>query len=349
MKFDVIIATFNRKKSLSILVNQLLSCSRLPEKIIIIDSSETTNDDIKKIGRVKYIKSDHNNQPYQRYVGYLLADSEVLVFLDDDMRVLDKHCFEKIVDLYNNEMIIGVQPNFKYIHNFFDYKMPKSKIRKIAKKNVILRCLKYFSGNLQQDDGKFWLAGIRGKKPLSNNKIEWFNGPIFSVKKSLAYLNFNFSLFHLYEMKIGKAEDAIFGFTHSRNGEIIYLEECFFSHDDQDDSSYSLDFISYAKRVTYSRLYLSLEYARLTKSSKTIAFLHFNLFVSGRIISLFLNQIFDYKSSRTKLLFGNIKGYFKALFEVRKLSKFENESYWKAEAEREIEVNSELKLAIGKY
>ena len=30
MKFDVIIATFNRKESLAILVSQILKCSKLP-------------------------------------------------------------------------------------------------------------------------------------------------------------------------------------------------------------------------------------------------------------------------------------------------------------------------------
>ena len=37
MNFDVVIATYNRKESLSILVGQILACSHLPEKIIIVD------------------------------------------------------------------------------------------------------------------------------------------------------------------------------------------------------------------------------------------------------------------------------------------------------------------------
>ena len=87
MKFDVIIATCNRKESLMILVSQLLSCSKLPENIIVVDSSETINQDIKKINLVKYIQSSHKNQPYQRYVGFLSASCEILIYLDDDMRL----------------------------------------------------------------------------------------------------------------------------------------------------------------------------------------------------------------------------------------------------------------------
>ena len=59
MKFDVIIATYNRKESLSVLVNQLLECSKLPENIIIVDSSETINEEIKNLSLVKYIKTNH--------------------------------------------------------------------------------------------------------------------------------------------------------------------------------------------------------------------------------------------------------------------------------------------------
>lgn len=342
MKFDVIIATYNRKESLNTLVNQILCCSKLPENIIIVDSSEMIDQDIKSLSLVKYIKSTHKNQPYQRYIGYLLSNSEILVYLDDDMRVIDKECFDKILELYCNEKIVGVQPNFLYEHNFFDHKMPKSKTRELAKKNMIFKFLKILSGNFEQTDGKLWLAGIRGNKPKNKKRIEWFNGPIFSVKKSFIYLNFNFSLFRLYERKIGKAEDAILGFTVSQSGDIVYLDQKLFSHDDQDDSMYSLNYFYHALRVAHSRLYLSLEYSRLTKTSMILAVLHFNIFVIGRIISLTLNQFIDYKSDRNKILFGYIGGYLKAIFEIKKLSFFENEFYWKAEAKKEIKTNSKL-------
>ena len=49
MKFDVIIATFNRKESLAILVSQILECSKLPENIIIVDSSTVTDADLSPV------------------------------------------------------------------------------------------------------------------------------------------------------------------------------------------------------------------------------------------------------------------------------------------------------------
>ena len=346
MKFDVIIATYNRKESLMVLVSQLLGCSKLPENIIVVDSSETINQEIKNVSLVKYIKSSHKNQPYQRYIGYLFSNSEILVYLDDDMRVLDNECFAKILDLYSNKNIVGVQPNFRYEHNFFDHRMPESKTRKLAKKNMILKFLKALSGNPKQDNGKFWLAGIRGNKPNNKERIEWFSGPIFSAKKDFLYLDFNFAIFSLYETKLGKAEDAVLGYTLSRQGDMLYLSDELFTHDDQDDSSYSLDFASHAIRVAHSRLYLSFEYIRLTNSSIIQAFLHYNLYIFGRIISMLINQFIDYKPSRMLIIKGYLKGYFKALRDSKKLLSFDNGFYWNKEALNEISLNLKTKSFI---
>ena len=332
MKFDVIIATFNRKESLAILVSQILKCSKLPENIIIVDSSAITDRDIQSINLVKYIKSSHANQPYQRYIGYLESSNDILVYFDDDMRIIDNQCFEKILSLYDDKNVVGVQPNFSYQHVFFDHRVPKSKTRELAKKNIIFRYLRNLSGNPVVRNGTFWLAGIRGNKPENKKSIEWFNGPVFSARKENLYNNFNFNLFQLYENGVGKAEDAILGFTLSKLGSILYVEEDLFYHEDQDDSTYSLDFISYGMRVAYSRLYLSFEYVRLSKTSKFLAFLHFNLYIFGRITSIIINQIINYKSSRSQILIGYLKGFCLAIIDTKKLLFFDSGSDWKNEA-----------------
>jgi len=319
MKFDVIIATYNRKKSLGILVKQILDCSILPENIIIVDSSSEKNLEVQKNKLVQYIYTTRGNQPYQRYLGYIEAKEDILIYFDDDMRVIDKSCFEKILAIYDNEEIVGVQPNFTYGHEFFDQEMPKSKVRQLAKKNIFFKYLKTLSGHPSIPNGKFYLSGLRGSKPENKSSMEWFNGPVFSARKKNLYNNFNFNLFKLYENKMGKAEDAILGFTLSQEGNIIYLDEELFFHDDQGDSTYSVNFISYGKRVAYSRLYLSFEFARLSNTLFILAFLHYNLYILGRITSMIINQLFGVKKSRFQIIYGYLKGYFQALIDTRKL------------------------------
>jgi len=319
MKFDVIIATYNRKKSLDILVKQILDCNILPENIIIVDSSNEENLEIQEINLVQYIYTTHGNQPYQRYLGYLEAKEDILIYFDDDMRVIDNSCFEKMLTIYENDEIVGVQPNFTYGHEFFDQEMPKSKVRQLAKKNILFKYLKTLSGHPSIPNGKFYLSGLRGSKPENKSSMEWFNGPVFSARKKNLYNNFNFNLFDLYTNKMGKAEDAILGFTLSKEGSIIYLDEELFFHDDQGDSTYSVDFVSYGKRVAYSRLYLSFEFARLSKTKPIVAFLHYNLYIFGRIMSMLINQLLGIKKSRFQIIYGYLQGYFHALVDVRRL------------------------------
>lgn len=63
MKFDVIICTYNRPVILIKLAKQLIKLNPLPEKILIVDSSDVENKEIQQIELVHYIRSSHKNQP----------------------------------------------------------------------------------------------------------------------------------------------------------------------------------------------------------------------------------------------------------------------------------------------
>jgi len=323
--FDVVIATSNRPKSLRILVEQILIQSLKPQAIIVIDSSDRENNNLDRTELLQYHHTNIKNQPLQRYKGYLRSTSEIIFFFDDDMRISNKDAFRKILENFETLSVVGVQPNFSYKNKFFDNDMPISVLRTLAKKNSFFKFLKFLSGNPVIHEGKFWLAGIRGPKPsINGDRIEWFNGPVFCARRNFLYKNFNFNLFNIYSKKLGKGEDAILGFTLSQSGEIIFHKENLFFHDDYGDSSYTKDFSSYAERTVYSRLYLSYEYSRIRNKSKLVAFLHFNLFISSRIISLIFNQIVSYKKDRNGLIIGSIVGYIKANFSCFKIMRYKD-------------------------
>lgn len=328
MKFDVIIATYNRRESLRTLVEQILECSLLPENIIIIDSSTDKNKDILDFDRVLYIHSNYGNQPYQRYVGYLASKQDILFYFDDDMRITDKDCFNKVLEYYNVGNVVAVQPNFDYKHKFLDQGVPKSKLRELSRKNLFFRFAKSVSGIPRIKEGGFWLAGLRGARPKDTGYMEYFNGPVFSVKRAVLYQNFNFNLFNLYQKKYGKAEDAILGFSVSKQGNIAFCEKKYFYHEDQNDSSYAVNIYTYNKRVAYSRLYLSFEYARLQKKSKFIAFLHFNVYSIGRMLSMLINQLICLETKRFQAFKGYLSGYLMALFDLHNINNVISASFW---------------------
>jgi len=337
MTFDVIITTYNRPDSLKLLVQQILQNSILPQHIIIVDSSKEINNDIQEYEKVIYIHSSHGNQPYQRYIGYLTSKAEFIIFFDDDMRIEDRDALKKILDLYSNPNIVGVQPNFINTNDFLSQKIPKSKFATVSKFNKVIKYIKSLSGYYTPSKGQLSYCGIRGVKPKNLEEVLYFNGGVFSCKRSYIFKNFNFKLFDIFEDKLGMGEDTILGHTLSKEGKILYVEKPMFLHDDQKDSTYTVDFRSYGKRVAYSRLYLSYEYIRLNDKSKLLAFLHFNWYIFWRIFGMIVNQVLDYKYERKEILIGYIQGYFLALKDTDKLSLFDDGDYWKKEALYDID------------
>jgi hypothetical protein len=154
------------------------------------------------------------------------------------------------------------------------------------------------------------------------------------------YKNFNFRLFDLFERKIGMGEDVILGFTLSQSGTIIYKPEPLFYHNDQKDSTYAVDFVSYGKRVAYSRLYLSYEYARLSGTSKLAAYLHFNWYMLWRLIGMAANQLIAPKPARAQLIRGYLKGYGLAIKEAALLGAYDGGEYWNKEARHDIDTSN---------
>ena len=336
MSFDVIIATYNRRESLRILVEQILECALLPEKIIIVDSSADEDNDIQNFDKVQYIRSSYCNQPYQRYVGFVASSSPILFYFDDDMRITNKDCFNEILKYYSSSNIVAVQPNFEYQHLFLDEKMPKSKLREASKKNTFVRFVKFLSGIPNLDLGRFWLAGLRGGDPKDRQIMEYFKGPVFSVRRDKIYKNFNFNLFNLYQSKNGKGEDAILGFNVSKQGKIVFCEKSFFYHDDQNNSSYSVNIYEYNKKIAYSRFYLSLEYARLQKTSKFLAFTHYNIYSIGRLLAMLVNQLINFKKVRIQSFNGYFSGYLLGLVDFHKINRMVSKNTWKDRALNDI-------------
>lgn len=332
-KFDVIIATYKRPESLERLVSDILACHLLPEKIFVIDSSPDENRSIQTLSRVVYLRSSHGNQPYQRYLGYLSSTAEILVFFDDDMVIQENDPFSKIIGLYEDENVAAVQPNFIMETGFLNAQLPKGKI--LAFGNVP-KFLKRMTGHYRPGEGQFSYCGLRGPKPSNLGTVNYFEGGVFSCKKEAIFQNFNFRLFDLFEKRIGMGEDGILGFGVSRTGKIVYLAESMFLHDDQKDSTYRVNVSGYGKRVAYSRLYLSFEYARLSTTSRFVAFMHFNWFAIWRLLGMIVSQLLHYQSSRTQLFKGYLSGYLKALGEAKTLVTFDRGEYWENEARHDL-------------
>ena len=109
MILTLVICTYRRPEALRGLLASVVSCSLRPQSIIIVDSSpddETrkavSGGDFKEL-QIQYYKVDneHRGLTKQRNYGIskLLDNTEIVAFLDDDIKV-EQDYFSKLIESY---------------------------------------------------------------------------------------------------------------------------------------------------------------------------------------------------------------------------------------------------------
>lgn len=307
---DIIICTYNRPQKIRELVHSLLPYKVDFNRILVVDSSDKANEALEEIDDVLYLRSNHKNQPYQRYLGFLNATSDFLMYLDDDMELVDDRIFKRIIN-YIKEVpdLSGIAINFKDKHsNSTLNEIPKSII--FSNSGRTKRAVKWLTGIPEQPNGHLGFCGNRGAQPAQGGETQWVSGGAFLAKKSRMFQNFNFQMFDIFEKRLGMGEDAIIGFGLSQRGSLIFDPVISFLHNDQRDSSYSLDVYTYSRRVMYSRLYLSLEIQRISSKPLIFGKIHFHYYAFCRILGALINLLLAVKKKNLLYFQGLISGYF---------------------------------------
>lgn len=333
--FDAIIATFNRPEKVSSLVNTLMACSPIFNKVIVVDSSNDVNKALLGNDRIDYVRSNHKNQPYQRYLGYLHAQSEFLVFFDDDMEVVDHSFLTLFHKIFEDKTVAGIQPKMKNLHDDATIKIDKSVLAVFWEKdNFLVNSLRWLTMNPRLPYGKWWYCGIRGPKPENEAcDLEWVSGWAFAARRSAMFQNFNFQLLDLFEQKLGMGEDLLLGQLLSKVGKVKYIPTLLFMHNDQRSSTYTADHFSFGRRTIYSRLFLSLEYARLNNQHFNKARAIFIYYSMLRMCGFAFNYVITRNISTKKLLLGYLAG-FKLALKFRYDKKNKLKTYWLNELEQ---------------
>ncbi len=309
--FSVIITTYNRPQKVLELVNQLLNIDTHALEIIVVDSSDTFDTNLHSLEKVNYIHSNHKNQPYQRFLGHAVSTADYLLFLDDDMEIVDPLFLTKIKEILLQNEASGLALNFKDKHQDTTLNaIPKSRLFK--NKGTIKHIKNWFTGLPDLPIGILGLCGNRGKQADTITPTQYVGGGAFVAKRSCMFQNFNFQLFDLYEEKLGKGEDAMIGYGLHKLGTLLYIPDIYFLHNDQRDSTYSMNIFDFGKRVLFSRLFLSLEKTRLDNTSLLLAKLHFHWYALWRLSGLFLNYMLKKNDKNKVILSGTWEGWKKA-------------------------------------
>ena len=290
------------------LIAQLKPFSNEFNSIIIVDSSDAFNQELNNQEKVNYLRSGHKNQPYQRWLGYDHSKADILIFLDDDMEVANPDFLKIIMQSFHDTAVSGIAINFIDKHTDTALAaIPRSIL--FNKMSVLKNIIGWLSGYPVLPAGKLGFCGVRGRQPINGGVTQWLSGGAFAARKKALFKNFNFQLFDLFEQKTGMGEDAIIGYGLSKQGILLYQPTLLFYHNDQKDSAYSVDHFAYAKRVIFSRLYLSMEKTRLDKKSYLLAHLHYHWYVLWRITGLCINYTIKKNPVKNKILQGSIAGW----------------------------------------
>lgn len=329
---DIIIATYNRPEVINTLVADIQNKNiSVVNKIIVVDSTDEENCALKGRSGVKYIHSLHKNQPYQRYLGFRLAEADNLVFLDDDMQILDESVFGRIEEVLSDGKVCGVNLAFENLNEFLSRQQTHQFLMGGSGfKQHIVRAIQAFTGRPTIKDGKMWYCGLRGKR-VDGECSEYFLGGAFAAKREALYANFNFNLFTMFEKKIGMGEDVILAYTLSKMGAIYNLPGKSFLHNDKGNSTYTASNKAYQYRVAYSRQYLSNEYARLNRRTKIGAFFITSWYNLWRSIGLFL---LCFREREFDGFVGYVKGH---LHSIELFSSKDETNYWMEEINKNLQ------------
>lgn len=302
MEIDVIIATRNRGEIVNNLISEILTCIPLPNSIIVVDSSLEADKNLSLNSKIQYIKTDLQNQPYQRFLGLKFAKSEIVCFFDDDVNILDKSIFKEILYPYEKDEIVGSAVNIHYqsiIGNF-----------ELEKKNSILKnWLLRLTGVSSVDCGKLGPLGEVGKMPVFPTFVDYFYGPQMSFRKAVI-CNFNdYILFELYSRGIGKGEDKYLSYYASQFGKLFFNPKVFLFHP-AIDSFYFKNQINFFKRTILSRKYLNLIWAKYNNISIWHANVSYFYYLIWRIIISIISLIII----PSKIKLNKTIGYISAVF-----------------------------------
>jgi len=330
---EVIIATYNRYQTAHNLALNLIESTKAIDSVIIVNSDSNKNVLKSVHPKIKRISTSHQNQPYQRYLGYRVSTAPHLLFLDDDMELIDSKVFDDINSLFEDQKIVAINLPFENNNNFLE-NQPKGLV---DAENKLRKIIGLLSGYPMAKPNHYICNGIRGSR-LSGKPIEYLSGGAFAVKREALYVNFNMQLFSIYEEKLGKGEDGILGYTLNKQGRIFaYPEKCFV-HNDFKDSTYSNSQKAFTTRVLFSRLYLSCEYYRLNERSIIYAYLRFYHYILGRLVG----SVVSYLLKPTKIKYDILMGSFSALVKSLKFKfhdSLKDNSNWNLEVTKELKGN----------
>ena len=142
-KIIIVICTYNRPHLLKLLLSDLSAQTLQAAEIIFIDGNPNSGEVRKELNEISngsffYVASNHANISFQRYLGWKAAEklnADILLYLDDDLRIPDKSSVEKLISpiIEHNNVLVGTTAPISFPNNVMPEEyFPGHKLRRRA-------------------------------------------------------------------------------------------------------------------------------------------------------------------------------------------------------------------------
>lgn len=273
----ICICTYRREESLKAILLDILKQTQLPETICFVDGSpggSKVQSLLNSLPQLKefniiYIPSNHANLSYQRYLGWRAVsqtNAEFMLYLDDDLRLVDLQTIEKLSRPFMAHIdIVGATVNFK-MGNSSELIDVKHLYQTRKQSQRLADFVKLFQVGRYYEPGGITPVGDRLLPEVSEGEafssIQWLRGGVMFLR--LSALNkdcFDDGLFALTKYQCGLGEDTCLSRRMLSRGKLILIQGLVVEHPDlTPPNSYPIKPYHNGFARAYSRRYINDQY-----------------------------------------------------------------------------------------
>jgi len=271
----VCIPTYKRTALLERLLKDISSQTVRPQVVVIVDGDPDSgsvkqvllSSSIPSTWQVLYVPSNHSNLAYQRYLGWRVArktECDVLLYFDDDLRLLQQDTIEKILDPFTGDGgdVVGVTAP-SHTGDLGKFNETEALRDHSTLLTQLARAFGSFNktrpGGLTPVGHRRWPA-IDERNPYA--PVEWLQGRIMAYRmEALAQSCFSEDLFALTHIHCGLGEDTFLSRQVGTKGQMLMALNAQVEHPDDDTPKaypYQAQKLAYA--TAYSRRFLNDHY-----------------------------------------------------------------------------------------
>jgi GT2 family glycosyltransferase len=264
----VCIPTYKRPHLLRLLILDLMQQTLHPDYLIIVDGDPDAGEVWSLLQALQtdlpmaYVPSNHGNLAYQRYLGWRVAaelHADVLVYFDDDERILQPDVLCQLVEPLEEDGAVGVGCQIRFGTTPDGWDVVHS--RQINQSLLI----KLFGSGRGITAGSVTPSGHR--KPVFDDgeayiEIGWLHGGVMAYSMSaISIETFSEDLFALDHIRCGLGEDTFLSRRVGAHGKLLYTFRAVVDHPNADTpKAYPYEAYKYAYAATYSRRFLNNYY-----------------------------------------------------------------------------------------